>query len=307
MRPFAQPSTTSRSRPVEDLPVTAWVLQRAVASLAAFVLVAGCGRAPGKVPAPAPRVVSLVPAATAIIAALGAKDHLVGVTRYCEVTGPPVLGGMDARPEAVMAQEPDLVVVGDYPSQAPLRAQLAALGLKVLATPFLRLADLRAAVLSLGEALGRGPRAAELVARLDQDLAAARARAAARRPLRVLLVFDVQQGYVYTTGGGDHLGELLALTGAVNVAVGGPLTTRLALEGVLARAPDLILHVAPSGAYPDDAAARGFWQSLPEVPAVHTGQVYVWPDNHLAQNGPWIGAAALRLADLLDRVAAGAP
>lgn len=277
---------------------------------AALVVVAavvgGCGRGAGQVPAPAPRVVSLVPAASAIIDALGAKAHLVGVTRYCAVKGPPVLGGMDARPEAVMAQDPDLVVVGDYPSQTALREQLAALGMTVVAPSFVGIDDLRAAVTSLGGALGRGAAAEALVAAMDRDLALAKARAASRRPIKVLLVYDVQQGYVYTTGGGDHLGEVLALCGAQNIAQGGPLTTRLALDAVLARGPELILHVAPGDAYPDDAAARAYWKSLPEVPAVRDGQVYVWPDDHLAQNGPWIGAAALQLSDLLDRVA-GSP
>jgi ABC-type Fe3+-hydroxamate transport system substrate-binding protein len=286
------------------------VVQRAPAPWVALVVVAaalgGCGRGAGQVPAPTPRVVSLVPAASAIIDALGAKAHLVGVTRYCAVTGPPVIGGMDARPEAVLAQDPDLVVLGDYPSQAALREQLTALGLNAVAPSFVGIDDLRAAVTRLGAALGREAAAAALVAALDRDLALAKERAASRRPVKVLLVYDVQQGYVYTTGGGDHLGALLDLCGARNIAQGGPLTTRLALDAVLARGPELILHVAPGEAYPDDAAARAYWKSLPEVPAVRAGHVYVWPDDHLAQNGPWIGAAALQLSDLLDRVA-GAP
>lgn len=265
----------------------------------------GCARGAADVAAPAPRVVTLVPAASAIIDALGARAHLVGVTRYSAVEGVPVVGGMDARPEAVLARSPDLVVLGDYPSQAAQKAQLEALGVAVLAPSLVRVDDLRAALVTLGEALGRQAKAAELVAALDRDLAEAKRRAAERGPVKVLLVYDVQQGYVYTTGGGDHLSELLALCGAENVAAGGPLTTRLALDAVLARKPDLVLHVAPGQAYPDDAAARAFWASLPEVPAVKAGHVHVWPDDHLAQNGPWIGAAALRLSTLLDRVAAG--
>ena len=277
-----------------------------MALLAALAL-ASCARATADPAAPKPRVVSLTPAATAIIASLEASAHLVGVTRYCDAPGVAPVGGMDARPEAVLARAPDLVVVGDYPSQAPLRAELEALGVRVEAVPLVRLSELRASTLRLGAALGRSTQAQALVASLDADLATARRRAATRRPVRVLLVYEVAQGYVYTSGGGDHLGDLLDASGAVNVAAGGPLTTRLALDGVLARAPELILHVAPSPGLPDDASALAHWRSLPDLPAVAGGHVHVWPDNHLAQNGPWVGSSALRLADLLDRVAAGRP
>jgi len=287
------------------------VLQRALASATAIIVLAasgvGCGREGSEPAVPAPRVVSLVPAATAIIDALGAKAHLVGITRYSEVEGPPVIGGMDARPEAVVARSPDLVVLGDYPSQKAQRDQLEALELKVIAPSFVRVTDMKAAIAQLGAALGRDAQAQALADALEADLAEAARRAAGRRSLKVLLVYDVQQGYVYTTGGGDHLSELLSLCGAKNIAAGGPLTTRLALDAVLARAPDVILHVAPWATYADDEAARAFWKSLPEIPAVKTGHVYVWPDNHLAQNGPWIGAAAVRLSELLDRVASSAP
>lgn len=295
------------------LPAIALTLQRhgnaRFAALAvAIALVAACAaRDAPRHDAPAPRVVSLNPAATAIVAALGAGDHLVGVTRYCEAPGAPVLGDMNPRPEQVLARTPDLVLAGDYPSQAALRDQLTALDVAVLALPLVRLADQRAATLTLGARLDRGERAAELAAALDAALARAAARAAARPPVRVLLVFDVEQGYVYTTGGGDHTAELLAAAGATNIAAGGPLTSRLALDAVLARAPDLILHVAPSPRFPDAASARAHWASLPDLPAVRAGHVHVWPDDQLAQNGPWIGGpggALDRLGDLLDRVAA---
>jgi len=278
-------------------------VQRALAGLLAVLLFAACARAPVDAAAPSPRVVSLTPAATAIIDALGARDHLVGVTRYCNVTGVPVVGGIDARPEAVLARRPDLVVIGDYPSQNPLRVELEALHVPVDAPLLIRVADLRAAILHLGDVLGRAPRATALVAALDAGFATARARAARRRAVRVLLVYEVAQGYVYTSGGGDHLDDVLAANGAVNIAAGGPLTTRLALDAVLARAPDLILHAAPNATFPDDAAALAYWKNLADLPAVRAGHVAVWPDDHLAQNGPWIGDSAVRLADLLDRVA----
>lgn len=277
----------------------------ALAAIAALPY-AGCERRhPARTDAPAPRVVSLVPAATAVVVALGAADHLVGVTRYCHAAGVAVVGDMSPPPERVLAREPDLVLVGDYPSQGPVREKLAALGVDTLPLAFTTLADMRASTLTLGERFDARPAAEALVARLDAALSAGRARAAERGPVRVLLVYGLEPGFVYTTAGGDHVSELLATIGGVNVVHDGGLTVRLGLEAVLARAPELVLHVAPDAALPDDAAALAFWRAaLPDLPAVKRGQVRVWPNDRLAQNGPWLADVVAPLADLLDRAAA---
>ena len=115
----------------------------------------------------------------------------------------------------------------------------------------------------------------------------------------MLLVYDVQPGFVLTTGGGDHISELIALAGGVNVAAPGPLTSRLGLEEVLAKAPDLIVHVAADSRFTNDQAARDYWRSFPDLPAVRHGQVFVWPDDLLARNGPHLAAVAVRLGALV--------
>ncbi len=268
----------------------------------------GRAEAPAASAAPTPRLVSVNPAATAIVDALGASAHLVGVTRYCRVAGVPVVGDTMPPLDRILARTPDAVLIGDYPSQRPLREQLSALGVRVIVVPTVTLADLRASTRALGRELGAEDRASALVADIDEALAAAKARAAQRDRVRALFVFDIQQGYVYTTGGHDHLAELLDAVGADNVAAGGPLTSRLALDAVLARAPELILHAAPSERFPDDAAARRYWrEALPNVPAVARGQVYVWPDDRLAQNAPWIASAVGPMADLVAAAAAARP
>jgi ABC-type Fe3+-hydroxamate transport system substrate-binding protein len=64
-----------------------------------------------------PRVVSLVPSATETLRALGVEP--IGVTRFCDVDGPAVVGGTkspDVR--AIVALAPDLVVVNDEENRA---------------------------------------------------------------------------------------------------------------------------------------------------------------------------------------------
>ena len=69
-----------------------------------------------RLPAPARRVVSLIPATTELLFAIGAGSSLVGRTSYCDyppaAKAVPDLGdGIRPSIEAVLGQRPDLVVI----------------------------------------------------------------------------------------------------------------------------------------------------------------------------------------------------
>lgn len=230
---------------------------------------------------------------------LGGDAHLVGVTSHCDAPpAVPVVGDYAPRPEAVLAQRPELVLMAGYDMQAPTASALAALGLEVRVLPLVTLTQMRASTRTIGQILARTDRADAALAALDDALAAAAPAQGARR-VATLLVYDVQPGFVFTTGGGDHISELLAALGADNVAAGGPVTARLGLERVLAAAPELILHVAPDQRFADSAAALGHWRTWPDLPAVAHGHVVVWPDDALARNGPHLAALVPALAAVI--------
>ena len=287
------------------MPTTQLTLTATLALAALLGASSGCARpapsSPDRADAPHPRVVSITPSLTALVDGLGAGDHLVGVTTWCEHEGAPIIGDMRPDPERVAAARPDLVLAGRYPSIAGDLASLRARGHQVLDVPLDSLDDTRHAWRLIGQRLDAEAAAERLVADLDRALADARARAAARgyHP-RLLLVFDVAGGYVVTTGGGDHLAEIVAAVGAVNVAAGGPLTTRLAMEQVLRLAPDVIVHTAPTDRFPDQASALAFWSHHPSLPAARAGRVHVWPDGRLATHGPGLLAAIRGLAAFAD-------
>ena len=216
------------------------------------------------------------------------------MTSFCDAPGKPVVGDLQPRPEAVLAQRPDLVLMAGYASQAPTSAALAALGLDVRTLPLLTLTDMKTTTLALGALLHREAAAAAAVAAFARAVLAA----PRGRPVKTLLVYDVQPGFVTTTGGGDHIAELAALLGAENVAH-GPTTLRLGLERVLEAAPELILHVAPDQRFPSSAAAIAHWSAWPALPAVARGQVTVWPDDALARNGPHLASVVPRLSAII--------
>ncbi len=84
--------------------------------------------------APARRVVSLIPAATELLFAIGAGSSVVGRTQYCDY--PPAaqavanLGdGIKPSIEAVLAQRPDLVVLYNSGQNAAVAGRLRELGI----------------------------------------------------------------------------------------------------------------------------------------------------------------------------------
>ena len=109
-----------------------------VIALTGALAAAGCGVAPVRspaVPGPPQRIVSLAPSLTETLFALGLGDRVVGVTRFCahppKARELPQVGGyLDPNYEALVALEPDLVVL--IPSSAETGRRLESLGIPVL-------------------------------------------------------------------------------------------------------------------------------------------------------------------------------
>ena len=127
--------------------------QRGLAKLLLFLSIGAslaCGRTPAqrgsvqlvddagdtlRLTAPARRVVSLIPAATELLFAIGADSAVVGRTSYCDYPAAaqavPDLGdGIKPSIEAIVARRPDLVVL--YGTQTDLRTQMERAGVELV-------------------------------------------------------------------------------------------------------------------------------------------------------------------------------
>lgn len=173
-----------------------------------------------KPPAEPKRVVTLAPSLTELVLALGAGDRLIGVTRFDdapEVKGLPRVGGyIDPSVEAVVALKPELVIVEPSPGNRAAVERMAKLGTPILAVPLQDVAQILAAMESVGAALGLRERGLALAGDTRARLEAVKARAAKTRPVRVLLVYDWEP--LVVAGPGSFGDGLLKLTGATNAA-----------------------------------------------------------------------------------------
>jgi iron complex transport system substrate-binding protein len=215
--------------------------------------------------APAARVVSLIPATTELLFAIGAGAAVVGRTQWCDYP-PEALRVTDLGPginpnlEAVLAARPDLVVLYNSAQHATVAARLRELGIPAIRVNTDALADVERVGRLLGRLTGHTRGADSVSAAFDTALAAA--GAAGRRERKRVLILVWEQPPM-TLGRGSFLSELVERAGGENVF--GDIASSSApvsIEAVSARDPDLILTAA---AGPASIVDRPEWQVVRAV------------------------------------------
>jgi len=213
---------------------------------------------------PARRIVSLVPATTELLFAIGAGSAVVGRTQWCDYPGaalavPSVGDGIGPNLELVVGRRPDLVLLYASADRGSVAEQLGRLGIPAMSLSTDQLADVPRLARLLGRVTGY-ERAADSVARaFERELAEAQAPALPARSA-FLLVWDQPP---MTVGRGSFLTELMARAGLRNVFDDvGASSAVINIEGVVARNPDLILTL---GTTSPDIAGRPEWEVVPAV------------------------------------------
>ena len=275
----------------------------ALVTLAAWLPVAGAavviddrGRAVD-LPAPPQRVVTLSPALTETVCALGACGRLVGTDRHSnwprEVQALPKLGGLDdAQIERIVALRPDLVLAATSTRAVD---RLAGLGLRVLALEPANLAQTRQLIDRVAVALGDAAAGPALWQRLQDRVDAAAARVpVARRGQRVY--FEVAST-PYAASEASFIGELLARLGLANIvpAAMGPFP-QLGPEYVLRAQPDLVMAAQQHLA---EMPQRPGWRQLRALQSGTTCGFAPAAYDALVRAGPRLAEAAEALADCL--------
>lgn len=191
------------------------------------------------------RIVSLVPAATGILLALGEGDRLIGRTDYDGDAAvdhlPSVGGGLHPSLELLTSLEPHVVIrfEGDQDRATPSALERA--GIAHLAVRPDRLADIFGMIALLGEMLALPDRAEELEGELRRELSEVRERVAGRPPVRTLFLLGGDPPWV--AGPGTFIHELVEIAGGLNVLGEGevPLYGPISVEEVIRRHVALLL------------------------------------------------------------------
>jgi iron complex transport system substrate-binding protein len=282
---------------------------RSILRLAAIAFVAGCasvaqpftaaGReSPQPVRAPA-RIISVIPAVTEMLFAMGAGPQVVAVGSFdrfpAEVDKLPRVGALiDPDVERILSLRPDLVVV--YGSQTDLRTQLERAQIQVYAYSHADLADITVTIRALGGRVGRQQAAADLAAGIEARITEIKRRVAGRSRPRTLIVFERENlalRGIYASGGIGFIHDMVEAAGGTNVfADVKRQAVQATTELILSRRPDVILDLRGEEMSPDTTRRElAVWGALPAVPAVRAGRVYLIADQRTVVPGPRVAEA----------------
>jgi iron complex transport system substrate-binding protein len=277
-----------------------------VAAACALAFLASCTRSPtARAGKNALKIASMAPACTQTILALGLGENLIAVDSWSDALDGVPAGSarfdmMKPDVERLAELEPDLVLVSaitqEGTSKDPFKP-LSEAGVNVVYLPTAAsLADIRTDVARIAALVGRIDEGKSLVKSMDGEIARIQAIASKiPEPERRTVIFEISAApYIYSTGRGTYLDELLAAAGTKNALSGETGWISVSAETVVAADPDVILT---NVSYIDDPVAeilaRPGWDGMK---AVRDRRVYRIDANSSSQPGPDVAKALGEIA-----------
>ena len=263
------------------------------------------------------RIVSLSPAVTEILFAIGAGDHVVGVTQYCDY--PPEaktrtsIGGFSGATmsiEQIRVLEPDLVILS-ADMHARIVALLDELGIPSLAVEPKNFSQVYGVIALIGEICGCSSGADGVITEMKGKIAAVEERfrlndsastAHGSSPARPSVFWVLSEDPLMSAGPGTFVSEAISLAGGKNIFADvreqWPLVSP---EQVLLRKPEWILLGSDMtgtgpGASGRPLLAASFWKT---IPAVKEGRIALVNGDLLYRYGPRLADAVVSLAEIL--------
>ncbi len=295
-----------------------WRIGITIACATLAALAGACGQptlsaagAQARTGAPAKRIVSIVPAVTEMLFAIGAGPQVVAVSSYDnwppEARSLTRVGALlDPDVERILRLHPDLVVV--YGTQSEFETKLTRAGIRTFPYVLGGLDNLLTTIRRLGPLVGRAAEAGQVADRLQARFDAIRARVAGKRRPRTLVVFGREPGTlraIDASGGVGFLSDIVALAGGDNVFGSEKReSVRVGTESILAAAPEVIIdiHYGHTLGPEQIDRERAAWKTLSAVPAVRMGRVGLLVGDEFVVPGPRLAGAAEAIADVIHPV-----
>ena len=246
-------------------------------------------------------IVSLTPANTEIVFALGAGDRLRGGTDFDDYP-PQAVGLPDVATftgvliEKVVDIQPDLVLAGGNNFTPPGDIdRLRDLGIPVLVVYAASVDEVLADIELIGSALGADDEAAAITSAIEVRIAeVAGAVGDLDQPRVFYEIGDVPE--IFGPAPNSFVADMVVLAGGDPITTNDPAVFSISLEQLVAQDPEVIvLGDAAYGVCPQDLVTRPGWAG---ITAVRDGQVRPVDDIVVTRPGPRLGEglAALALA-----------
>lgn len=254
------------------------------------------------IPAQPQRVVSLTPATTEELFALGDGSLIVGDTDSDDYPAaakalPHVATFQGVVMEKLVAARPDLVIAGGDGFTPPADvARIRALGIPVLVIYAPSVPDVLADLRLVGEAVGALPAATAMTTAMQTRIGGISALAAAE-PTHPRVFYEIGVGPdIYGPADDSFVADMVALGGGSPITTGDRTSYTISLERLVVADPQVIvLGDYDYGTTVADVMGRAGWEGMT---AVKSGAIRPVDDTIVTRPGPRLadGLAALALA-----------
>lgn len=246
------------------------------------------------------RIISVSPAETEALFAIGLGEQIVGVSDYDDypeaATTKAKMGGIvEPNAEAIIAAKPDIVFTGISMKEEAVK-KYRDLGIKIFKVAPKSYDDVIANIEMYGKITDHQAQAKEVIDHMN----------AVREEVKTAVkdVTEKKQVYIefspgYTVGGDEFMSELVEIAGGVNIAANESGWVKINEENIIKSNPDVILYAAGLVDYDSKKPLeeiitnRKGWSS---IKAIQDKQVIGLEQNSLSRPGP-------RLADGLKNIA----
>jgi len=245
------------------------------------------------------RIISLSPAITEVLYALGAADRLVGGTDFDDYPAeaaelPDVATYNGVITEQVVALQPDLVLAaGNFFTPPDDIAVLRDLGYPVVVVYAPDVETVMSDIELIGESIGASEAAAAMTADLRTRLDTITAAATTGSTPRTFYELGAEPE-IYGPAPDSFLADMIVRAGGDPVTTGDPAAWSIPLEELVVADPEVIvLGDAAYGTCPADVAGRAGWGGLT---AVVEGDVRAVDDVPITRPGPRLAQGLASLA-----------
>lgn len=251
------------------------------------------------------RIVSLSPANTEILYAVGAGNKVVGVTSFCdypeEVANVEKIGTFEGpNLELIQKAKPDVVLAGGY-IQEDLIASLEQLNIPVVSTEATDFNSIFDSIALIGKVSGNDEKAAEVVKGMKDKIAEIQDKVKGKTPKSIFYV--VWTDPLTTAGSGTFINDVIKAAGGTNTAEKVQYWAKYSIEELVKDNPEYLIsskHATNEGVTADFYKESPLFKNLDSV---KNNKIYLMSDDNIVSRpGPRIVQAIEEIAKVLHGI-----
>ena len=249
---------------------------------------------------PPQRIISLTPAHTEIVYALGLESRLIGVDDFSDYPAAVACITKVGQPqtpsvELIISLRPDLIIAGDLADRAWV-IELSKLNVPVVAYAPDNLVEVYEAITGIGQICGVEQKANDLVKKMKAQVSLV-TTTVKKTTARPSVLFEIWSDPLYTAGPGSFIDELITLAGGRNVAASAKSEWPvLSVEAGLASNPDVIVTTLDMSMSVVSGPHKAAWA---QVAAVRNKRVVQINQDMVSRPGPRLADGLLLMAKAL--------